>query len=250
MLQAVIKKKLKHSFSDPHFTPSEDSLTSSVIGLLQYLPDDTIWQLLKSSCADSQDLPNEIGEIKSFNFWERMMPDEEYNSSLVEPDVRIECEKYDIIIEAKKQDGGGQYEEQWWKEIVSYNKTLSENKKELIFIALSGNISLESTLLEIEGKGYKIFKSSWYTLLNEVDRYRGKQPEMIRLLNDIIVAFAAHKILCTNWLQMIEHRSISKTSINNISNHWRFDNKALLANFYSSNKSIARNNIFESWKLN
>jgi len=38
MLQALLKHKLKEAFRDSNFEPSEDSKTSSVFGLLQYLP--------------------------------------------------------------------------------------------------------------------------------------------------------------------------------------------------------------------
>ena len=34
MLQALLNNKLKDSFKDPYFRPSEDTLTSSVIGLM------------------------------------------------------------------------------------------------------------------------------------------------------------------------------------------------------------------------
>lgn len=52
MLQALLHSKLKASFENPSFTPSEDTLTSSVWGLLQYLPDDTLWQIVRKSCGE------------------------------------------------------------------------------------------------------------------------------------------------------------------------------------------------------
>ena len=71
MLQALLHKKLKDSFENPHFKPSEDSLTSSVMGLMQYLPDDIFWDLLRSSCGRSSNLPESVGAIMSVNFWDR-----------------------------------------------------------------------------------------------------------------------------------------------------------------------------------
>lgn len=49
MLQALIHHKLKGAFTDTHFHHTEDTTTSSIIGLLQYLPDELVWKLLKSS---------------------------------------------------------------------------------------------------------------------------------------------------------------------------------------------------------
>lgn len=71
MLQVLLHKKLKDSFENPHFKPSEDSLTSSVMGLIQYLPDDIFWDLLRSSCGRSSNLPESVGAIMSVNFWDR-----------------------------------------------------------------------------------------------------------------------------------------------------------------------------------
>ena len=61
MLQALLHKKLKDSFENPHFKPSEDSLTSSVMGLMQYLPDDIFWDLLRSSVAGLRTCRNRLG---------------------------------------------------------------------------------------------------------------------------------------------------------------------------------------------
>ena len=71
MLQVLLHKKLKDSFENPHFKPSEDSLTSSVMGLMQYLPDDIFWDLLRSSCGRSSNLPESVRAIMSVNFWDR-----------------------------------------------------------------------------------------------------------------------------------------------------------------------------------
>ena len=136
MIQALLHNKLKDSFTNPHFTPSEDSLTSSVIGLMQYLPSKLFWQFLRSSCGGKEKLPSDIGQIISFSFWERLLPDGKYNSSHVEPDVLVETEEFYIIIEAKKYDSANQQDEtQWEKEIVALQKTYDDSEKNIIFIA-------------------------------------------------------------------------------------------------------------------
>lgn len=266
MLQALLHNKLKYSFQDPHFTPSEDSLTSSVIGLMQYLPDALFWQFLRDSCGKPlTELPKDIGEILSVNFWEKMSADGIMNSNYVEPDVWIECEKYDIIIEAKKYDSWGQYEEQWQKEIISYNKTFENNDRELIFIALGGNVLLKDCPLYMDGKEYIIYKSRWYNLLSEVDRYlqgvlfenitqeisENETKEIrgrVRLLKDIISIFAKHGHLKMKWLGSINKTDINKNSRKKISTLWKFDNKAILQDFYKPMKPITINNINDVWK--
>lgn len=259
MIHALLHNKLKDSFSDPHFKPSEDSLTSSVIGLLHYLPDALFWQLLRGSCGMRSALPQDVSEILSVNFWEKMAADGKHNSNYVEPDVWIECENYDIIVEAKKYDSWGQYEDQWTKEIVSFNKTFSENRKPLIFIALGGNASLQDYTIEVDGKTYTIYTSSWYNLLHEVDKYQQNlQAETasketkgyIRLLNDALAVFAKHGYLSINWLEGMTYTCINRNSSTVLSSVWEFDNKALLQNFYKSTKPITVNNIFEIWKIN
>lgn len=259
MIQALLHNKLKDSFSDPHFKPSEDSLTSSVIGLLLYLPDDVFWQLLRGSCGIQSTLPESIGEILSVNFWEKMEADGKHNSNYVEPDVWIECQDYDIIIEAKKYDSCGQYEDQWAKEIVSFNRTFKDYDKQLIFIALGGNSSLQDCFMEVNGKPHIIYTSSWYNLLYEVDKYQqylqtdnlSKETKgYMRLLSDTISIFAKHGYLSINWLESMTHISIDKNNSKKVSSLWEFDNKTLLQNFYKSAKTITMNNIFEVWKIN
>lgn len=70
MLQALLHKKLKNSFENPHFRPSEDTLTSSVLGLMQYLPDAVFWELLRSSCGMSSNLPEFVDFCKENNIAE------------------------------------------------------------------------------------------------------------------------------------------------------------------------------------
>ncbi len=257
MLHALLHNKLKDSFRDPHFKPSEDSLTSSVIGLMQYLPDVLFWQLLRGSCGMQSLLPKDVGKIRSVNFWEKMIADGEHNSNYVEPDVWIECEKYDIVIEAKKYDSWGQYQGQWKKEIISFNKTFEYHDKELIYIALGGNTSLKDCTLDVNGRSYTVYTSSWYNLLGEADKCRqylisenpaGETRGYIRLLNDLLAIFAKHGYLRIRWLENMEHIRIDRDSTKSISAYWEFDNKTLLQDFYKSAKPITINTINDVWK--
>lgn len=258
MIHALLHNKLKDSFQNSHFKPSEDSLTSSVIGLMQYLPDDLFWQLLRDSCGKVSELPKNVGKILAVNFWERMLPDGICNSSSVEPDVWIECEMYNIIIEAKKYDSHGQEEEQWRKEIVSFSKTFDDNNKELVFIALGGNVSLLDCTMTVDGKQYIVHTSSWYNLLCEVSNClnilyisnveNGKQ-EYIRLLNDLISIFAKHGHLKMEWLESISLININQNSKKLIYALLDFDNKVILQDFCKPIKQIKYNNILDIWKI-
>lgn len=160
MLQALIHHKLKGAFTDTHFHHTEDTTTSSIIGLLQYLPDELVWKLLKSSCGFSSGMPQNIGQILSVNFWGSWTPDGDINTTRVEPDVWLEFEKAFIIIEAKKYDGGGQYEEQWRKEVKSYNLHFGKLQKRLFFIALGGNQILQNKTITVDGVNHTIHAAS------------------------------------------------------------------------------------------
>lgn len=143
MLQALFHSKLKDSFKATGFTPSEDSLTSSVFGTLQYLPDDTLWRIIRNSCGEGKEnLPETIGEIEYIDFWPKYRDVEgTANSNFVEPDVLLATERYYVIIEAKKYDGGGQYQTQWKNEIRAvYNE---DDTKEIMFVAIGGNPTLD-----------------------------------------------------------------------------------------------------------
>ena len=113
MLQALLKNKLKEAFRDSYFEPSEDSKTSSVFGLLQYLPAQTMWNLLRQSCGNNSSLIEKSGGLQNIQFWERWLAegDEISNSSFVEPDVFCEFDEFNLIVEAKK-DGNTWYFQQ------------------------------------------------------------------------------------------------------------------------------------------
>lgn len=105
MLQAILHNKFGKAISLGYFKGIEDTLTSSVIGLLQYLPDSVVWEILRGACGQSSDnFPVNIGAVLDYHFWERFDASGTINSTAVEPDVWIETETFDIIIEAKRSD--------------------------------------------------------------------------------------------------------------------------------------------------
>jgi len=253
MLQALLKHKLKEAFRDSYFEPSEDSKTSSVFGLLQYLPAQTMWNLLRQSCGDKALLIEKSGELQDIEFWARWSAegDEISNSSYVEPDVFCEFDEFNLIVEAKKDDNSGQYEQQWKNEIGAYLNQYPDNEKKLIFIAFGGNKTLATRPISVKGQEYIVFSASWQNLLNAIDK-RKKENFGIekRLLSDIVFAFEKHNFFCLEWLETLSNeKCISQKSIS-LFNSWKFGNIDFLSDFYTNcNCNINSNskNILTLW---
>ena len=254
MLQALLKHKLKEAFRDSYFEPSEDSKTSSVFGLLQYLPPQIMWNLLRQSCGNNSSLIEKSGALQDIKFWAKWSAegDEISNSSYVEPDVFCEFDEFNLIIEAKKDDNSGQYEQQWKNEISAYLNKYPDDEKNLIFIAFGGNKTLKTRMLSVKGQEYLIFSASWQNLLNAINKYKKKCYGIEkRLLSDIVLAFEKHNFFCLEWLETLSNKKcISQNSIN-IIDFWKFSSIDFLNNFYvNCNHNIKSNfkNIFALWQ--
>lgn len=218
------------------FQPSEDTKTSSTLGVLQYLPDEMFWNIMCKACRDhSFPIFSEVGVIIDFHFWDKLNAQNTGNKISVEPDVWIETENYRIIIEAKKDDGRGQYENQWEREIKAIANEYGCDKQFLL-IALGGNKSLESST-PIKGTDTVVYKITWYELLHAVveqlqyDMSRTNQ----RILQDVIEGFSAHKMVDVQWLNTMYHKHIG-TSNRNI--YWEPE---FLSNLYL--KTISKRTI-------
>lgn len=215
MLQAILRKK---NLRTPTGKRSEDALTSSIIGLLQYLPDKTFWEILYKASkyeASKDTLPefSEVGVIKNISFWERMSAEGTNNKSFVEPDVWIKLEKMHLIIEAKRYDGGGQYKEQWDLEIKALLKHLEEeedqpiDEQKICLLALGGNTQTSKLQLDVQGREYSIVRMHWQTLLEEVKKYTYESSSCSsaekRICNDIIKAFEHFGSFSLKWLDSL-----------------------------------------------
>ena len=204
MLQAILRKKSLGTGAQ-----YEDALTSSIIGLLQYLPDDVFWQILYE--ASEHKLPefSEAGAIENISFWESMRF-RELDRQSVEPDVWIKLEKMHLIIEAKRYDGGGQYKEQWDLEIKALLKHLEEeedqpiDEQKICLLALGGNTQTSKLQLDVQGREYSIVRMHWQTLLEEVKKYTYESSSCSsaekRICKDIIKAFELFGYFSLKWL--------------------------------------------------
>lgn len=212
MLQAILHKKSLGTGAQ-----YEDALTSSIIGLLQYLPDKTFWQILYEASEYGPDkymLPkfSEAGAIENISFWKRMRF-RELDRKSVEPDVWIKLEKMHLIIEAKRYDGGGQYDAQWDREIKALLKHLEEeedqpiDEQKICLLALGGNTQTSKLQLDVQGKEYPIVRMHWQRLLEEVKKctYESSPYSSVekRICKDIIKAFEIFGYFSLKWLDSL-----------------------------------------------
>ena len=259
MLQALFKQKLGRAIKNGSFHGIEDTLTSSVIGLLQYLPDAIFWRILRESCGSSTDsLPEIIGAIIQVHFWERMDAEGTYNTQSVEPDVWIETELFDVIIEAKVTDSSSDNAQnyyQWFNEIVALDNYY-EHKREkgLIFIAIGGNESLRTQTCTINGENITIYTASWFDLLASVNKFRDSNSDsdendhLVRLLDDVVIAMQYHNIISTIWFDSMPYDTINSGAAPYIKEDWVFDNECFLDTLTDNNISIGIESLSDIWK--
>ena len=199
MIPAFLKGKL--IVEDNHIKTNEDFKTSCSIGLLQYLSDDVFEDIIQHNCKGI----GNFGAIQSFNFCEHTDSSFTLNDRYVEPDVWIETDNYDVIIEAKKDDISGQNYDQWKKEIQSIKNEQNkrDSHKNIVLIALGGNDTLKKEVFE----NTPVYKVSWFNLLNTVVNKRQEcncQNYICRLLDDIISLFASQGILVIEWFDSLQ----------------------------------------------
>jgi len=235
MLQAILHKKAalkprNNNQSEDASEPKtdnqpEDALTSSVIGLLQYLPDEVFWQILYEASGHMLPKFSEVGAIENISFW-KSMRSPELDRQSVEPDVWIKLEKMHLIIEAKRHDGGGQYNAQWDREIKALLKYLEEEKDQPIdeqkiwLLALGGNNQTTEEPRTIEGREYSIVRMHWQTLLEEVKKCTDESSSCSnaekRICKDIIRAFEHFGFFALKWLDSLADRDKERLSPSSI----------------------------------
>lgn len=238
MIQAFFKGK-----SAIQATQNEDFKTSSSIGLLQYLPDEVFWNIMRNSCVGFT--TTDFGKIESFNFWAHTDATDTSNSQLVEPDVWIETEKYDVIIEAKVGDGGGQYTAQWQNEIQSIKNEQNNNdyEKPIILIALGGNENMHPERV----MDCPVYKASWYNLLNAVVNERETQNEnghVCRILDDVVELFARQGIMKMEWFNTLPLASVDAHALD----LWRTIKSKPSVGFASIPQMIINETNIQQWK--
>ena len=174
---------------------NEDPKTSTIFEHLLLLRDNIFWSILRISTRTfKQELPEDIGYLESFEFWPKWNPSKTSNSTYVEPDIFIRFNKLDIIVEAKYQDGGGQYKEEWIREIQAYQNEYLNEKKKVVLLSIGGNSNYSEEIIN----SCQILKTNWSDLLDYVIKTKKKFEEDIstyekssfqRIFNLIITGF-------------------------------------------------------------
>lgn len=118
----------------------EDLLTAAFFSRWSYLSNNS-QHILMSNWIDKK---SDFKDFKIINFWPRYnLPDKE-ELSYIEPDILIEFERSNVLIEVKPPLGGDQYFQQWEKEIAGYYSWADSNniEKPLYFLAIGriGNV--------------------------------------------------------------------------------------------------------------
>lgn len=224
MLQALLNNKLSNIN-----IWKEDLKTSTVLGNLIYLPSSKIYNILKNACVIQTH--QDIGELNSYAFWPKFSANDENitNSNFVEPDVILQFEKLNIIIEVKIGDYCGQYIEQWDKEVYSF---LLEYKysKPVILIALGGcaNLHREERSIKLNNKqiNYYVYKSTWHSLLSSLKKEYNNISDYAhkRIIENIILGLHTFGVRDTTWLQTLnkQNLNINQNSISLInSSTWK-----------------------------
>ena len=115
-----------------HKSGAEDERTALIFGPLLYLPANTLWQILRSSCFDNESMPQKGGELLHYEFWPNYNKTEHTsNESYVEPDLLLEFEYFNLLVEIKRKDVQSyrQYEGQWKNEIQARQRTNARGKQ-------------------------------------------------------------------------------------------------------------------------
>ena len=111
------------------FNQYEDLLTAAFWGRVAYFSPDILNRFISLLLP----IKEPTGEYETLTFW----PTFDLNGNDVEPDVLIQFEELDILIEVKPPAGGNQYYDQWKREIDGYRQL--NRDKMLIFLALGNN---------------------------------------------------------------------------------------------------------------
>lgn len=207
-----------------NLTICEDSLTASVFDGLKYLPTEIFYSIVKKSLYQDK-LPKISGELLNIIFWDKWNAKDTSNSNFVEPDLLLQFEDFDIIIEAKRYDNFQQSKHQMEKEIQAYYNVF-DGSKDLYFIQLGGLHSKDNEDdFCFNNYKIKIVKTDWSRLLHEVVTQRilfqsnpySQTLAYCRVLDDVRKAFEMHNFYEMKWMKEMAYTAIKVKQFNTIS---------------------------------
>lgn len=188
----------------------------------------------------------ECGGLETREFWPRWKNDIKGRSQ-TEPDLFLRFEKCDIIIEAKRYDGGGQKKEQIEREIESYRREYSNEKKTFYLFMLGGggkNIDIQECYRD------KVKSFEWQDLFEKV-RDNRKINKFIK--DDLLMAFDLHGVREKLFLKdLITHKTLN--AIDECKKHMEYLNRFKRVPLWKGFDEIAQieinlNNVeFLKWK--
>lgn len=212
MLHAILLNKAGRNISTKEvhwrdlFRASEDSLTSTIIGSLLYLPAKLFWQILNRSNYGGYSFSLST-KIEMVQFWPHWR---DTNNCIIEPDVFIRTSEFDFIIEAKRFDDNQQYASQWQNELLAYHNEFGDENRKVIFLAIGGINNENIEEFNIHSMLATIIKCRWFRLLNEVksvilnvekNRYESYDDSIMRILKDIVSGFGVHGYSTGTWFK-------------------------------------------------
>lgn len=176
------------------FKAREDLLTSTVFERFAYLTNTTQQKILQDWFRTHHgDIPSNFGELNNINYWPSFIHQHERGQNRVEPDLILQFEECNIIIEVKPPAGGEQHFTQWEKEIVSFLQSDESQNKQLYFLAI-GRINEADTkdwakqLLEMDEfnqlKGVAALK--WTVVVDQLVKLTNKTAEISKQDNCIL----------------------------------------------------------------
>jgi len=191
---------LKHK-NNLDFT-NEDPITSTIIGTLLHLPDPLLWEILREACYANSILPKDPGALRSYEFWPKWDPTGTQNINYVEPDVFLQFSEANLIMEAKRSDDGGQYLEQWERELIAYENQQEPPDTPVFLLSVGGNGSnTENETIEINGHKRMIVKCSWVNLYKVLrEELENSVGSNRRVLDSLLIAFDQFGIRSYQWL--------------------------------------------------
>lgn len=259
----MIHAYLKSQSGKDSIRTNEDALTASVITTLLHLPVELVWEVFRSACTRSSELPKTSGRLLGYDFWPHWVSKHTKNSNHIEPDVFLRFEHFDVIIEAKRWDERQQSKYQWQREYTAYLNEYEEEQRQVFMFAIGGLHSDKTgsvTPHHYENDPIKVYKFRWRYILREVqklheDLKRVRMPSSqtqshIYTLQSIIDSMAWFGFVIIKWFKDFEETARLRIDDTSIA-QWRTEAfPSFHYSFTLPSAEISYNpTIFKQWQI-
>jgi len=185
------------------YPQTEDFFTAAVFSRLCYLDGETISEIF-DRCVPGKNF--NLGKLKDKKFWPYWG---------IEPDVFIEFENCNIIVEAKRFDGGGQYKAQVENEIEAYRNLFPISR--FVYLFALGGVSEEFhcdvEILNEKWAGYaEVVPISWQVLYENIKK---SYIENKHIKEDLLLAFELQGIRELFYLKDLKKNKFKEFSFQN-----------------------------------